>query len=138
MIIRRYIRLVWIIALNGYVISLHMGLMEGRWQLYHLLGKRPPWTEFVEGSIGILALAAGIVCEMFLLRSAKWINIGYFLIVGVFYSLIGIIGRHEPEAWVFLPQVGLPALVAVIITFALYWNEYPWEAPRDVRTPQQS
>lgn len=133
--IRRYIRLVWIIALNGYVISLHVGSMQGKWQLYHFLETRPPWTEFVGGSIGILVLATGIAFEVFRLRTAKWINIGYFLAVGSFFTLGGIIGRREPEAWVFVPQVGLPALAAAIVTSVLYWSKYAREVPRDAHTP---
>jgi hypothetical protein len=135
MMIRRYIRLAWIIALNGYVISLHVGSMQGRSQLYHLLEKRPPWTEFIGGSLGILILAAGIACEVFRFRRARWINIGYFLVMGGFFTLAGIIGRREPEAWVFVPQVGLPALAAATVTSALYWSKSAREAPRGDHTP---
>ena len=136
--IRRYIRLAWVVCLNGFTIYFHVQAMHENWQLYHLLETRPPLREFVGGSVGILILTTGIVCEVFRVKVAKYINVSYFLIVGTLYTLFGIVGHHDREAWALFPLIGLPALAGALVTLAFYWERNTPEAQRELGGPTVS
>jgi len=130
--ILRYLRLAWVLGINTYVIYLLFGLAETKWRLYHLLNAPQDWHEFRFTGISALILACGMVSEVLNTRIAKYINFGYFATVGLFFTIFGLIGRREPEALIFVPQVGLPALLIALVTFFAYWKRDPRRAPPEV------
>ena len=120
-------RKLWVFLTNGAAIYLLYQSFSQVASLNTLLEQgrrnRMLWLGFVlRASIPAL----GILFEVSGLRFAKWVNIGYFLLVGTGFSVIWILNRTDYHALPFL-FLGPLAIVVAVVDWFLY--RQPRQAP---------
>ena len=116
----RILRSVWVSLTNGTAIYLMYGGAQQVALLNHLLEQdsrnKSVWFHFVlRAGIPIL----GIALELLGSRLAKWMNIGYFVLVGAIFSVVSIWARSDYHGRILLLQ-GLAALVVACADYFLY------------------
>ena len=101
---KRALRVVWVLAANGYIIWLTLARLSGE-----LLSRDAQNIEtFVEYVLELFFPVLGIILELVGLKFAKWINIGYLTLAGCFLLGEAIWWRSDPFFGVLLiMSVGL-------------------------------
>ena len=113
-------RKIWVILTNGLAVYLLHRSSSQIALLNDLLDQssrnRALWFGF---SLRALIPVIGILLEVFGSRFAKWVNMGYFLFVGIIFSAVGILARPDHHAWTYL-FLGLPSLAVAGVDWLLY------------------
>jgi len=76
------------------------------------------WFEFC---LRALIPTAGILLEVFGQRFAKWVNTGFFLIVGVLLTVAGILAQPDEHATIAL-FLGVTSLVVACLDWLMYFR----------------
>jgi hypothetical protein len=116
----RRLRSTWVLFTNGTAIYILWGSTRQVALLNHLLEQdnrnKALWFHFaLRATIPML----GILLEFLGSRFAKWVNVGYFVFVGVVFSTIGIWAWSDYHARIYL-LLGLPALAVAGVSYLLY------------------
>jgi len=82
----------------------------------HALG--PTWQDYLRGVIP----AAGIVLEILSLRIAKYVNIGYFLVLTLFWGVVCVYSWQDMHVRFYAGAFSFLALIVVLADFYLYRN----------------
>ena len=115
----RILRASWVLLTNGIAVYLLYAGTRQVTLLNHLLEQdfknRDLWNAFgLRAAVPIV----GILLELTSSRFARWVNVGYFLVVGVVFSGVGIFAWPDHHAFVYL-LLGLLALGVSIANY--YW-----------------
>ncbi len=116
----RIVRLTWVFLTNGAAIYFMYGSFQQVALLNHLLEQdnrnKALWFHFaLKATTPIL----GILLELLGSRFAKWVNVGYFLIVGIVFSTISILAWSDYHGRIYL-LIGLAALVVAGVDCLFY------------------
>jgi hypothetical protein len=116
----RILRSVWVVVTNGTVIFFMYLNTQPVADLNRLLEQpnknRFLWFHFVlSASIPVL----GILLEFLGSRFAKWVNLGFFLLVGLLFSYIGIWNWSDYVGRTYL-FLALPAFGVAVANYFLY------------------
>jgi hypothetical protein len=124
----RILRSTWVLLTNGTAIYLLCGSTQQVTLLNHLLEQdnrnKALWFHFgLKATIPIL----GILLEFLGSRFAKWVNVGYFVFVGIVFSTISIWAWSDYHGRIYL-LLGLPALGVAGVSYLLYRRPRPTPA----------
>ena len=78
----------------------------------------PSWQEYAKASIP----AAGIVCELLRSRFARYINIGYFLVLAAAYADLTVENWAQPQVRLYGLAIVIPASLVAFADILLYRN----------------
>jgi hypothetical protein len=108
---KRWLRLGWILITNGVFTYFAMGNLQTEWQLRKLLADPAhpsnTWSELASASryhswalASVAILTAGVLLEVIGSRAAKFINLGYFSLLCLFWCIatFWLMGNSDPEA----------------------------------------
>jgi hypothetical protein len=76
----------------------------------------PTWQDYLRGAIP----AAGILFEILGFKMAKYINIGYFVVLTVLWGAICIYNWHDMDARFYSVAYSFLALIVVLVDLRLY------------------
>lgn len=127
------LRSIWIIVTNGSVVYLFYRAAETRTRLNKLLenpdGVRAAWFSF---GMWAAILILGILLELFGSRFAKWVNIGFFGLLGSAFTYIGLMNWSDYVIRLYFYSA-IPAFVMAAVNYLLYRHK-----PRSLGTMETS
>jgi hypothetical protein len=114
------LRSTWVIVTSGAVIYLFYRAAETRASLHKLLenpdGIRAAWFSFgMWAAIPIL----GILLEVFGSRFAKWVNVGFFGLLGLAFAYIGLMNWSDYVIRIYFYSA-IPAFALAGVNYLLY------------------
>ncbi len=118
----RLTRLLWVLASNSIAAYFAIYGSSDVRRLQYLITQqpfRPTWQDLLRGLIPV----AGILLEIFGLKIAKYVNIGYFLVLTVFWGTICIYNWQDMHARFYSVAFCFFALIVVIVDLRIYRNK---------------
>jgi hypothetical protein len=116
----RALRLVWVFLVNGAAVYFFYWSSSQTAALNHLLEQdaknKQVWLYF---ALQVLVPVVGAIFEVLGSRAAKWLNAGYFLIMGSYFTAIGLLNWAVYEGHLYF-FFGLCALAIALVSFFLY------------------
>ena len=121
----RALRQTWVLLTNAAAIYILYSDVQQLAALNHLLEQdsrnKILWLHFaLKATFPFL----GVLFEFLGWRVAKWVNVGYFFLVGIAYTAAGIWNWPDHHAVVAL-VLGLPALAIAGVNWLLYRRPHP-------------
>ena len=117
-------RIAWVFVVN--MVALYFAIY-GSSEVRHLRSLLvtdqsvgPSWQDYLRGVIP----AAGILLEILSLRIAKYVNIGYFLVLTVFWGTICVYNWQDIHARFYAGTFSFLAVIVVLADFYLYRNAH--------------
>ncbi len=115
-------RVAWVLVVNAVAIYFAVyGSPEVRRLRSYLFTDQPlgpTWQDYLRGVIP----ATGILFEMVGMKIAKYVNIGYFVVLTGLWGIICIYNWHDMHVRFYSVGYSFLALIVVLVDFRLYRN----------------
>jgi hypothetical protein len=112
---RRILRSLWVLALNGLIVYMAFASIFGEPFNRKNLSLEG-WLEFL---LKAAIPALGVLPELLRSRFARWVNVGFLIFLGIFYSAAAVWYWSDPYGGL-LFIMGLLPLIAAGVTHLIY------------------
>jgi hypothetical protein len=119
---KRTLRVVWVLAVNGVVVCLTIGRLSGGAEARN-------FEEWIELLLEVFLPISGIALELVRWKFAKWVNVGYPALAACFWFAEAMWWRSDPFVGVLVIMAFGMLVVAALTVIVYRRTEVPAHEP---------